>query len=233
MTVTANVSGELVQGGVVTFTAPSSNASTNPAVTTATIAANGQASDSVTADSSAGAFAVTPSVAGAVLAGGPNSFSLTITPLPPSVTVNTTKLGEGATTIVITGSNFDANPANDSVAFNMGVAGAVSSVNAAGTQMTVTFTSPPTTTGALDATVTNGAGSSSSTQVATIIPSSYVVTSTADSGPNTLRNAIDTVAGIPGAYTLTFAGAAAALGATITLTGNDTNNPTAFGPRPW
>jgi hypothetical protein len=71
--------GEPVQGGVVTFTAPSSGASTSPAVNTATIGSSGQASVSVTANSVAGGYTVTASASGVAT---PAQFSLTNTAAP-------------------------------------------------------------------------------------------------------------------------------------------------------
>jgi hypothetical protein len=64
---------------VVTFTAPSSGASTSPAVKTATIGPSGQASVSVTANSVAGSYTVTASARGVAT---PARFSLTNTVSP-------------------------------------------------------------------------------------------------------------------------------------------------------
>jgi hypothetical protein len=64
---------EPVAGGVVTFAAPISGASTAPSTTTATIAANGQASDTVTANGVVGFYTVTASASGVT---GTASFNL-------------------------------------------------------------------------------------------------------------------------------------------------------------
>jgi CSLREA domain-containing protein len=63
--VTANNAVEPVAGGVVTFKAPNTGASTNPAVVTATVAGNGWASASETADSTEGYYTVAASANGA------------------------------------------------------------------------------------------------------------------------------------------------------------------------
>jgi hypothetical protein len=69
--------GEPVQGGVVTFTAPSSGASTAPAVKMATIGAKDQARVSVIADDVAGSYTVSATTRGAT---GTASFNLTNRP---------------------------------------------------------------------------------------------------------------------------------------------------------
>jgi hypothetical protein len=66
--------GEPVQGGAVTFAAPSSGASASPRVVTAAIGASGQASVSVIANTVAGSYTVTASAAGVV---APARFGLT------------------------------------------------------------------------------------------------------------------------------------------------------------
>jgi predicted outer membrane repeat protein len=66
------VSGEPVSGGLVTFTAPSSGAGLAPPVTTVSIASNGQASLSATANTVAGTYPVTANTAAAA---GPVTFN--------------------------------------------------------------------------------------------------------------------------------------------------------------
>jgi hypothetical protein len=64
-----------------------------------------------------------------------------------------------------------------------------------------------------------------------MVLSSFLVTTNADSGAGSLRAAV-AAANAPdqaGNNTITFASALTG-GQTITLTGNDTNNPFAFGP---
>ena len=59
---------------------------------------------------------------------------------------------DNSTTLTINGSGFDTNTANDSVTFNNGVTGSVTSATA--TQLTVAITTPPTALGSLTAVVT-------------------------------------------------------------------------------
>ncbi len=82
LTVTANNAGEPVNGGKVTFAAPSSGASTNPATNIATIA-SGAVSQSVIANNHVGAFTVTVSARGATSA----NFTLTNNPACSPITV--------------------------------------------------------------------------------------------------------------------------------------------------
>jgi len=89
----------------------------------------------------------------------------------PTVTSNTANLAQNATSFTITGTNFSTTAANDSVALNLGAAGTVAS--ATGTSLTVTFTTQPTSTGALTAIVTtDGVTSGAAVQVATVVPAS-------------------------------------------------------------
>lgn len=77
LTVTANHASEPVDGGKVTFTAPASGASTNPAVDSATIA-SGMVAQSVSANGiNGGPYSVTASAAGVQT---PLTFELTNTP---------------------------------------------------------------------------------------------------------------------------------------------------------
>jgi hypothetical protein len=95
-----------------------------------------------------------------------------------SVTPNTTNLATSASTLTITGSGFDPSAVNDSVTFNDGAVGTVTSASAS--SLTVTFSTAPTV-GNLTAVVTSdGTSSGSPVQVATVlIPTTVTVT---DSG---------------------------------------------------
>jgi hypothetical protein len=94
--------------------------------------------------------------------------------LPPGVNFTTTAFALNASTVLITGHGFSTTPAQNTVVFNQGAAGTVTAATA--TQLTVTFTTNPNSTGALTALViTNGYSSGDPVQVATVIPS---VTST-------------------------------------------------------
>jgi hypothetical protein len=102
LTVT-NAYSEPVNGGVITFTAPASGASTNPAKSTATIA-SGSVSRSVSANGTAGSYNVTASASGA---SGSLSFALTNTPpdltlTPPSLNFGNQLIGTTSATKVVT-----------------------------------------------------------------------------------------------------------------------------------
>jgi IPT/TIG domain len=87
---------------------------------------------------------------------------------PPTVTASTANLAINATSLTITGTGFDTTPSNNTVAFNLGAVGTV--IAATSTQLTVTLTSPPTSTGNLTAVVTtNGQNSGAAVQVATVV----------------------------------------------------------------
>lgn len=102
--------------------------------------------------------------------------SVAVAPTPPSITASTANLAANATTVTIAGANFDPTPSANTVTFNNGAVGTVTSGSTS--SLTVTFSTKPTSAGSLAATVTNGNGSSSSTQVATVIP--VVTSSTAN-----------------------------------------------------
>jgi hypothetical protein len=72
----------------------------------------------------------TPAVTGSAATDLPVATDVQITP-------STASLAADATTLTINGSGFDPNAANDTVTFSGGATGTVSSVNAAGTQLTV------------------------------------------------------------------------------------------------
>jgi hypothetical protein len=74
LTVSAVAAGEPVANGVVTFTAPASGASTNPAVSTAEVDGSGHVSRTVIANAIGGAYEVVARAAGVAT---PVSFSLT------------------------------------------------------------------------------------------------------------------------------------------------------------
>ncbi len=126
------------------------------------------------------------------------------TSLAPFVTMNSANIPHNATTIVIYGGNFDPNPANDSVYFNDGLAGIVTSATA--TALTVSITSPPTALGSLTAVVIcDGVSSGAPVQVATVVNANWVVTDLGGSG------------GSPADVTLPYAVASALSGDTITF----------------
>ena len=102
-------------------------------------------------------------------------------------------------TLVITGTNFDTNIANNSVAFNLGAVGNVTAATT--TSLTVTFTTVPNALGGLTAVVTSGGGTSgSAVQVANIVPAPIVTSTTTNQAINSTTLTItgsnfDTTAG--------------------------------------
>ncbi|MDX1929109.1 MAG: IPT/TIG domain-containing protein, partial [Pirellulaceae bacterium] len=90
----------------------------------------------------------------------------------PVVTVSTTNRGANSNTIIISGFGFSSVVGNNTVTFDNGAVGAVTSASA--TSLTVTYSTRPTSAGVLNATVTTNGVAGSATQVATITP---VVTS--------------------------------------------------------
>ena len=103
-----------------------------------------------------------------------NSSIVQLTAPAPTITLATTSLLANAATMTINGTLFDTgNPASNTVVFNNGAVGAVTAATA--TQLTVTFSTKPSSAGPLTATVFNNSGNSgAATQVAKVVP---VVTS--------------------------------------------------------
>lgn len=90
--------------------------------------------------------------------------ALTVLP-PPTVTVSTASLAATTTSLVITGTNFDAFAGNNTVTFSPAGTGTVTAATA--TSLTVSNITG-LVAGPLNAVVTTSSGSSSSTQVATV-----------------------------------------------------------------
>ncbi len=116
LTVTANNASEPVAGGKVTFAGSLTGASTNPITTTATIAAGGAVSQSVTANATTGSYNVTASATGVVT---PAQFALTNSQTLPNATTN------AASSITSTGATLNgmvnANNASTTVTFEYGL----------------------------------------------------------------------------------------------------------------
>ncbi|MBY0522398.1 MAG: HYR domain-containing protein [Gemmataceae bacterium] len=136
----------------------------------------------------AGSYTVTVTITDAESNFSQMTFGVTV---DPALNSSTTVLAFNATTILLTGVSFDPTAANNSVTFTtLGAAGTVTSVNGAGTQMTVTFTSALTGNGALNAYITSNGLSSSTVQVATVdttppvltLPANIVVEATSGAG---------------------------------------------------
>jgi uncharacterized protein YkvS len=118
-------------------------------------------------------FSTPPSVTGRLMAvvttDGASSSSVQVASIAPTVTSSTTSLAANTGTLTIGGSGFDTTPANNSVAFNDGAIGAVTSATA--TLLTVTLSTMPSAVGSLTAVVTSdGISSGSAVQVATVAP---------------------------------------------------------------
>ncbi len=99
----------------------------------------------------------------------------------PVVTSSTSNLSASASTITIAGFGFSPTAGNNSVVFNNGAVGTVTTASA--TSLTVTFSTKPTTAGELTAVVTsNSRSSGAAIQVATVVP--VITTSTANLAAN-------------------------------------------------
>jgi hypothetical protein len=112
--------------------------------------------------------------------GSPSGSSNSVTPAPlPTVNLNSASRSISATTVTITGTGFDTTAANNTVMFNLGAVGNVTA--ATSTQLTVTFTTLPTSIGSLTAIVTtNGQSSGSAVQVATAVAAPTVTASSSN-----------------------------------------------------
>ena len=101
-------------------------------------------------------------------------ITVTVNPSPtPTVNLSTANLAINATTLAIDGTGFDTTAGNNTVAFNLGAAGTVTSATA--NQLIINVTTPPSTTGSLTAVVTtNSQSSGSAVQVATVVLATQV-----------------------------------------------------------
>ena len=107
----------------------------------------------------------------------------TVVMAPTVNTVNPPSRAINATTLIIAGTGFSTTPANNSVAFNLSAIGVVTASTL--TQLTVAFTTQPTTLGFLTAVVTaNGISSGAPVQVANIVAAPTVTSTTTNLGIN-------------------------------------------------
>ena len=107
----------------------------------------------------------------------------TVVVAPTVNTVNPPSRAINATTLTITGSGFSTTPASNTVAFNLGAFGVVTASTL--TQLTVAFTTQPTTVGFLTAVVTaSGVSSGAPVQVANIVAAPTVTSTTTNLGIN-------------------------------------------------
>jgi CheY-like chemotaxis protein len=102
----------------------------------------------------------------------------------PIVTASTDSVARNAASVTIAGTGFNAaTPSANAVAFNLGAVGAVTA--ATSTSLTVTFSTPPTSSGSLTAVVTLFGGSSgAAVQVATVVAAPTVTYRTAGLASN-------------------------------------------------
>jgi len=145
-----------------------------------TFSGAGTGPGTVTAASSTGLGVNLPSslIAGVLNAtmtsdGVSSGTAVQVATITPVVTSSTASLAANATTVTINGAGFDPTAAHNTVTFNDGAVGTVTS--ATNSSLTVTFGTNPTSAGSLTAIVTtNSVSSGSAVQVASVIP---VVTS--------------------------------------------------------
>jgi len=104
-----------------------------------------------------------------VTTNGVNSGSaVQVAEVRPVVTARTTNLSLAAATITINGFGFSTTPGNNTVTFNNGAVGTVTSATA--TSLVVTFSTNPLAAGSLTAIVTSeGVSSGNAIQVATMV----------------------------------------------------------------
>jgi hypothetical protein len=128
-----------------------------------------------TAGPLAGLDNLTATIGGKPLTSSPASLVI----VAPTVSTSSATVASSATSLTIDGNGFDTNPANDTVTFDNGVIGTVTSASL--TSLTVSVSGLGSLVGgtALHASVNvNGVSSGSSVQIATVAP---VVTSSSDS----------------------------------------------------
>ncbi len=117
-------------------------------------------------------------------ASGDTAISLSAAPM---VTSNSTNLAANAPSITITGFGFDPTAANNTVVFNDGAVGSVTT--ASSTSLFITFSAEPASVGSLTAVVTtDGVSSGAATQVATLVPLAAIIGAPATSPEGTAIN---------------------------------------------
>lgn len=173
---------------------------------------------------SAGPLTATVTTDG-VSSGSAVQVAIVLTPSAPTVTSSTTAFAANATTLVITGTGFDPRIANDSVMFSSGAATITAATT---TQLTLTFSTPPVV-GPLTAKVTTNSLSSTTTQVAAVIPGLNASTANLPASATTLTitgAGFDPAAG--NNLVILSSGAGVVISATATsLTVSYTTKPTA------
>jgi IPT/TIG domain len=149
------------------------------AATTYTVNSDTQITATSPVGSSSVDVTVTTPVGGTSVTSSADLFTYSL------VTSNTANVADSSTTITINGGGFSTTPANNTVAFNLGVVGSVTSATT--TQLTVTILTPPMALGSLTAVVAvNGFTIGTPVQVATEVNGTWIVNSSNGGAGTTL-----------------------------------------------
>ena len=210
-TVTANNPIEPVAGGQVTFTPPASGASAVVTGSPATLSASGTASVTATSNALAGSYTVSATASGAL---GAASFSLTNAALVSiAVSPGSPELAVGEPGQFTATGNFADGSTADITRF---VTWASATPSVATISATGLAKAQAPGTSAITASL---AGVTSPADTLTVIAfDTFVVSNTGDSGPGSLRQAIEGANAQQGASDITFDPTAFATPQTITLT---------------
>lgn len=107
-----------------------------------------------------------------------SSIRIGAAPAVPTITIDTNNIQQNAATLIIAGTGFNLEPLDNIVTFNLGAVGIVTAATT--TQLTVSFTTQPTSLGSLTASVLSPLNSGAAVQVATVV-TSITVTENLDS----------------------------------------------------
>ena len=135
-------------------------------------------------------FSIKPATAGSLTAvvttlSANSGAPVQVATVTPVVTPNSTALPANPATIVINGFGFDPIAAHNTVVFNAGAVGTVTT--ASPTSLTVTFSTKPLTTNSLTAVVTtNGVSSGATVQVASVVATVTMSTASLNANAGTL-----------------------------------------------
>ena len=153
-----------------------------------------------------------------------NSVALQATTATPTITPSTAQIAD-SNTLVINGSGFSNIPGNNTVVFNLGAVGTVTSASA--TQLIVTFSVRPTL-GNLTAVVTNnGNNSGALVQVATVV--SIALSALPNSTVSQPYTPVVSATGGSGPYTFSLTSGTLPTGLTLNPNGTFSGTPTATG----
>jgi hypothetical protein len=146
-------------------------------------------------------FATTPNLgplSAIVTSDGQASASTQVATIVPGVTANTAPLPTSKTTLVINGVGFSAVPSQNVVALSSGV-GSVTSATA--TQLTITFTTPPSVGPLTVSIAVGGYQSLGNVQVATVVSGATATAVTSSSNPSIRGEAVTLTATVTGSIT--------------------------------